>query len=640
MRTHAASNPIQSKSVAALTLGAIGVVYGDIGTSPLYTVKEIFSEATGIALTHANIIGAISAIFWILMLVVTLKYVVLVLRADNRGEGGVMALLALAVSTAANAPLRKKILLALGVFGAALFYGDSILTPAISVLSAVEGLGLIAPSLTSYIMPISIAILIALFMFQKYGTEMVGKFFGPIIIVWFFTLGAVGVSHIVHNPEILQALNPLYAFQFLANRGAGVFLAVGAVVLAITGAEALYADMGHFGKPAIRIAWTFLVLPGLALNYLGQGALLLSNPAAVGNPFYLSFPAELLIPAVILATLATIIASQAVISGAYSITQQAIQLGFLPRMQITHTSASESGQIYIPAINWLILIAVIITTIAFQNSSAIASAYGIAVTGTMLITTILTFFVLRHSWKYPLWICLGATSAFFLLDLMLLASCSVKFFKGGWFPVALGIGLVIIMWTWKQGRAILLKQIHEGDPKLEDFVAHISAKNNLSENKPRIERTAVFLCANQDTVPQALMHNLKHNQVLHQHNLILTVNFADIPVVEKADRFTIKENGAGFWQVKLNYGFMESPDIPKALADCNIKDITLDPFTTSYFISRETIISGPNTPRQGDKMAKWRDDLFAVMSRNAGSVVAYFNIPSNSVIELGTRVHI
>ncbi len=637
MGAHVASNPVQSKSVAALTLGAIGVVYGDIGTSPLYTVKEVFSEATGIALTQANIIGAISAIFWVLMLVATLKYVVLVLRADNRGEGGVMALLALAVSTAANAPLRKKLLLALGVFGAALFYGDSILTPAISVLSAVEGLGLIAPSLTSYIMPISIAILIALFMFQKYGTEMVGKFFGPIIIVWFFTLGAVGVSHIVHNPEILQALNPLYAFQFLANRGAGVFLAVGAVVLAITGAEALYADMGHFGKPAIRIAWTSLVLPGLAFNYLGQGALLLSNPAAVSNPFYLSFPAELLIPALILATLATIIASQAVISGAYSITQQAMHLGFLPRMQIMHTSASKSGQIYIPAINCLLLMAVIITTIAFQNSSAIAAAYGIAVTGTMLITTILTFFVLRHSWKYPLWLCLGATSAFFLLDLMLLASCSVKFFKGGWFPVALGIGLVIIMWTWKQGRAILLKQIHEGDPKLEDFVA---SKSIGGSNKPRIARTAVFLCANQDKVPLALMHNLKHNQVLHQHNLILTVNFADIPVVEKAQRFIINEMGAGFWQVKLNYGFMESPDIPKALADCNIKDIALDPFITSYFISRETIISGPNTPKQGGQMAKWRDHLFAVMMRNADSVVTYFNIPSNSVIELGTRVHI
>ncbi len=624
-----ASN-IKSKSVAALTLGAIGVVYGDIGTSPLYTVKEIFGEATGIALTQTNIIGAISAIFWMLMLVVTLKYVILVLRADNRGEGGVMALLALAVSTANNAPKRKKILLGLGVFGAALFYGDSILTPAISVLSATEGLELIAPSFKPLIMPASIAILIALFAFQRFGTATVGKLFGPIIIVWFVTLGAVGITHIVENPQILQALNPLYAFHFLADRGAGVFLAVGAVVLAITGAEALYADMGHFGKPAIRIAWTGLVLPGLALNYLGQGALLLSNPAAVSNPFYLSFPQELLIPAVILATLATIIASQATISGAYSITQQAIQLGFLPRMQIKHTSASESGQIYIPAINWLLLIAVLATTIAFQNSSAIAAAYGIAVTGTMLITTILTFFVLRHSWKYPLWLALTTTSVFILLDTMLIASCSVKFFKGGWFPVALGIILVIMMWTWKQGREILLQRISKEDPKLSDFVAMIA-----NDKKIRVARTAIFLCANSDSVPQALMHNLKHNQVLHQTNLILTVAFAEVPVVEQSERFTITALGQGFWQMKVHFGFMQTPNIPEALKACHIENVTIDPFTTSYFVSREVIIGG-----HGGAMAKWRDDLFALMSRNAGSVVSYFNIPSNSVIELGTRVHI
>ena len=630
MLTNTQSTHIKSKSFAALTLGAIGVVYGDIGTSPLYTVKEIFGASTGIALTQANIIGAISAIFWILMLVVTLKYVILVLRADNRGEGGVMALLALAVSTASAAPVRKKILLGLGVFGAALFYGDSVLTPAISVLSAAEGLELIAPSLKALILPISIAILIALFAFQKFGTATVGKFFGPIIVVWFVTLGAVGMTHIMRHPEILQALNPVYAFNFLADRGTGVFLAIGAVVLAITGAEALYADMGHFGKPAIRIAWTGLVLPGLTLNYLGQGALLLSTPEAVSNPFYLSFPQELLIPAVILATLATIIASQAVISGAYSITQQAIQLGFLPRMQILHTSASESGQIYVPAINWFLLVAVVITTVAFQNSSAIAAAYGIAVTGTMLITTILTYFVLRYSWKYPLWLALGATSTFILLDAMLLASCSVKFFKGGWFPVALGIGLVVIMWTWKQGREILLQHIHEDDPKLEDFVNMIAR-----ENKTRIGRTAIFLCANQDTVPQALMHNLKHNQVLHQTNLILTVEFLDVPIVAKEQRIHIKEIGSGFWKIKLDYGFMEMPNIPKALEDCKIENVTIDPFTTSYFVSRETIISGP-----GGKMAKWRDDLFVVMSRNAGSIVSYFNIPSNSVIELGARVHI
>ncbi|MBA3695947.1 MAG: potassium transporter Kup [Methylotenera sp.] len=625
------STEIQSRSIATLTLGAIGVVYGDIGTSPLYTIKEIFSVSSGIALNQTNIVGAISAVFWALMLVVTLKYVILVLRADNRGEGGSMALLALAISTAAAAPKRKKILLGLGVFGAALFYGDSILTPAISVLSAVEGLELITPELNRYVIPISVVILVTLFAFQKFGTHMVGKFFGPIIVVWFTVLGAVGCYHISHNPLILNALNPYYAFHFLVDRGAGIFLAVGAVVLAITGAEALYADMGHFGRPAIRIAWSCLVLPGLALNYLGQGALLLANPAAVSNPFYLSFPPQLLVPALILATLATIIASQAVISGAYSITQQAIQLGFLPRMQILHTSASESGQIYVPAINWLLLIAVIIATIVFQNSSAIASAYGIAVTGTMLITTILTYFVLHHRWKYSFWLAASATGAFIVLDLLLLASCSVKFFKGGWFPVALGVGLVIVMWTWKQGREILLQHIHEDDPKLEDFVKMMS-----HEKRVRIERTAIFLSANQDTVPQALMHNLKHNQVLHQTNLILTVEFLDTPVATKDQRIHITEMGNGFWQVKLHYGFMESPNIPKTLVEAwCINKITLDPFTTSYFISRETVISGP-----GGKMAKWRDNLFALMSRNAGSVVSYFNIPSNSVIELGSRVSI
>jgi KUP system potassium uptake protein len=621
---------IKSKSVSALTLGAIGVVYGDIGTSPLYTIQVIFSAATGVALNQANIIGAISAVFWALMLVVTLKYVVLVLRADNRGEGGIMALLALAVSNSATTLKRKKILLGLGVFGAALFYGDSILTPAISVLSAIEGLELITPSLATYVIPIAITILVTLFAFQKYGTHAVGQFFGPIIVIWFTVLGTIGFIHISKTPVILSALNPIYAFHFLVDRGVGVFLVVGAVTLAITGAEALYADMGHFGRPAIRIAWSCLVLPGLALNYLGQGALLLANPAAVSNPFYLSFPPNLLIPAVILATLATIIASQAVISGAYSITQQAIQLGFLPRMQILHTSASESGQIYVPAINWLLLAAVIIATIAFQNSSAIASAYGIAVTGTMLITTILTYFVLRYNWHYPLWLALGATSTFILLDMLLLASCSAKFFKGGWFPVALGISLVIVMWTWKQGREILIKHIHEDDPKLEDFV-----KTIVSEKKARIARTAIFLCANSDTVPHALMHNLKHNQVLHQTNLILTVSFSDVPVVAKEQRLEIKEIGAGFWQVMLHYGFMENPNIPKALEDCKIGNITIDPFTTSYFVSRETVISGP-----GGSMVKWRDELFAVMSRNAGSVVTYFNIPCNSVIELGARVNI
>lgn len=620
----------QSKGLAGLTLGAIGVVYGDIGTSPLYTIKEIFSASTGIALTQANIIGAISAVFWALMLVVTLKYVILVLRADNRGEGGIMALLALAVSNVSAASQRKKLLLGLGVFGAALFYGDSILTPAISVLSAVEGLSLITPNLDAWIMPIAIGILIALFAIQRHGTQRVGQLFGPIIVVWFATLGAVGIYHVMQNPVILQALNPFYAVQFLAARGTGVFLAVGAVVLAITGAEALYADMGHFGKPAIRIAWSVLVLPGLALNYLGQGALLLANPEAVSNPFYLAFPSGLLIPAVILATVATIIASQAVISGAYSITQQAIQLGFLPRMKITHTSASESGQIYIPMINWLLLGAVVVTAIAFQNSSAIASAYGIAVTGTMLITTILTYFVLRHQWHYPLWLTLGATTGFVLLDLLLLASCSVKFFNGGWFPVALAVLLVVVMWTWKQGREILFQHMHEDDPKLHDFVRMIA-----QDKRTRVARTAVFLSANADIVPQALLHNMKHNQVLHERNIVLTVVFQNVPKVNLLQRLQIHGLGNGFWQIKLAYGFMEIPDIPLALADCVIDDDRVDPFNTSYFVSRETVVPSP-----GGQMADWRDQLFAAMSRNAGSVVSYFNIPSNSVIELGTRIHI
>lgn len=618
-----------SKGLAVLTLGAIGVVYGDIGTSPLYTVKEIFGETTGIALTQANILGAVSAIFWALMFVVSLKYVVLVLRADNKGEGGIMALLALA-SSAVQHHRTKTILFGLGVFGAALFYGDSLLTPAISVLSAVEGLSLITPELTPYVLPVSIIILIGLFVFQKKGTAQVGQLFGPIIVVWFLTLGAIGLWHILKTPAILQAMNPIYAIQFYADRGAGVFLAVGAVVLAITGSEALYADMGHFGRPAIRIAWSCLVLPGLALNYFGQGALLLAHPEAVSNPFYLAFPSELLIPAVILSTLATIIASQAVISGAYSITRQAIQLGFLPRMRIMHTSAEESGQIYIPAINWALLIAVILTVIAFKNSSAIAAAYGIAVTGTMLITSILTYFVVRNIWKYPLWIALGATGIFIALDIVLLASCSVKFFNGGWFPVVLAIMLVVVMWTWREGRQALMKAIYDDDPKMSLFI------NNLATSDiPRIDRTAVYLNASSETVPQALLHNLKHNQVLHNTNLIITVVYADVPMVSADERSVVNALGEGFWQIKLNYGFMQKPDIPQALMLCEIPEFTFDPFSTSYFVSRETIVSG-----HGGAMAQWRDELFSVMSRNAGSVVGYFNIPSNSVIELGSRVHI
>lgn len=620
---------VVKNSQAALTIGAIGVVYGDIGTSPLYTVQTIFSQSTGIVLNATNIVGAISAIFWVLMLVVTLKYVILVLRADNKGEGGVMALLALAISQTKSASISKWLML-VGAFGAALFYGDSILTPALSVLSAVEGLNVAAPSLGQYVIPLAMLILVGLFSFQRFGTHTVGKYFGPIMIIWFVVLGLVGSWHIQQHPEILAALNPQHAFVFLVDRGAGVFLAIGAIVLAITGVEALYADMGHFGRPAIRIAWTLLVLPCLALNYLGQGALLLSNPAAVANPFYLSFPSSMLVLAIGLATMATIIASQAVISGAYSITQQAMHLGFLPRMQVIHTSAQESGQIYMPTINWFLLVAVVLATLSFQTSSAMAAAYGIAVTGTMLVTTILTFFVIRNVWHYPMWLCVAATSFFVMLDVLLLASCSVKFMNGGWFPVALGGVILTVMWTWKQGRQVLLQHIREDDPKLEPFVAALA-----NHYRSRVERTAVFLVSQAETVPQALLHNLKHNHVLHQTNLVVTVLFEDIPWVESGAHIRYKDLGLGFWQITLSYGFMQTPDIPKTLTELKLPQVDIDPFSTSYFVSRETIV-----PVSGGEMALWRDKLFALMSRNAGSVVSYFNIPANCVIELGSRVHI
>lgn len=464
----------KKSSLAALALGAIGVVYGDIGTSPLYTIQVIFSESTGVPLTPPNILGAISSIFWLLMFVVTFKYVLLVLRAHHKGEGGVMALLSLAVSSLRPQDKRSRGLLLLGVFGAALFYGDSVLTPAISVLSAVEGLQVAAPGLAAQVLPIAIGILIGLFWFQRHGTHAVGRFFGPIVIVWFVALAAIGSWQIAQAPEILQALHPQYAWQFLQARGAGIFLAIGAILLAVTGAEALYADMGHFGRPAIQLAWLGLVFPCLAVNYLGQGALLLLHPDAVSNPFYLSFPQPLLIPAVILATMATIIASQAVISGAFSMSRQAIQLGFLPRMRIVHTSASESGQIYMPAVNWALLGAVILVCLAFQSSSALASAYGIAVTGTMLITTILLLIVMRQRWQFPPLLAWALTGVLATVDAVLLSSASMKFFQGGWFPVALSLVLIVLMTTWKKGRYTLLNGIASTDPKLQPFVSTLA----------------------------------------------------------------------------------------------------------------------------------------------------------------------
>jgi len=622
--------PLKRHGTAALTIAALGVVYGDIGTSPLYTIKEIFSPTTGVPMNAQTLVGAVSVVFWALMLVVTLKYVLLIMRASNHGEGGIMALLALATSTAHGKPaLRRRLLLA-GAFGACLFYGDSVLTPAISVLSAVEGLEVVTPALKPWVLPVSIGILAGLFLVQRHGTATVGKSFGPVVIVWFIVIGAVGVWQIAQAPQILEAIDPRHAWRFLAERGWGLFLAVGAVVLAITGAEALYADMGHFGKKPIRIAWTGLVLPALALNYAGQGALLLRDAKALDNPFFHAFPAAMLIPAVVLATAATIIASQAVISGAYSLTQQAIQLGLLPRMHIVHTSAHERGQIYVPAVNWFLLVAVALACVGFGNSSAMASAYGIAVTGTMLITTVLTYFVVRRAWGYPMWISVGATAFFIALDLLLVISCSTKFMEGGWFPVALAAVFLLLMTTWNRGRELLHETLRAELLDLPDFL-----KGLTMDEITRVDRTAIFLSAEPKVVPQALLHNMKHNLVLHARNVVLTVRFREEPFVPDSRRCEVEDMGRGFWQVTLHFGFMDKPDVPAALALCAGHGLPIDPFATSFFLSRETVV-----PRGKGGMARWRQNLFEAMSRNCGRAVDYFGIPSNAVIELGTRVQL
>ena len=616
--------------VAALTLGALGVVYGDIGTSPLYTMKEIFAPSMGIPLDKVHLVGVVSVIFWGLMLVVTLKYVLLILRADNRGEGGIMALTALAAKAAGSTPLRRTALLLLGVFGAALFYGDSVITPAISVLSAVEGLEVATPAFKPYVLPICAAVLMALFGLQRFGTHVVGKMFGPVIVVWFAVLTFTGLQEIAQQPDILAALNPLHGLAFLQAQGGHVFVAVGAIVLAFTGAEALYADMGHFGKRPIQYAWVGLVMPALAIQYLGQGALLMRDPSAIDNPFYRMFPSAWLLPAVALATVATVIASQAVISGAFSMTRQAIQLGLLPRMQVHFTSAREAGQIYLPGVNWLLLAAVLLAVFGFGSSSAMASAYGIAVTVTMLITTLLTFYVVRYGWKYPLPVALAATYLFMALDLLLVVSCSIKFFQGGWFPLVLGLGLFIVMATWRRGRELLMESIRQDDPDLLPFVTALSR-----DTLHRVSRTAVYAVANPDTVPQALLHNLKHNQVLHERNLILTVVYHDVPWIPFDERVSFEMLVPGFWKVQVNYGFKNTPDIPKALELCKSLGLPVNLFETSYFLSREIVV-----PTKGSGMASWREALFALMSRNAGSVAGFFRLPNNCVVELGTRVQI
>ncbi|HWS76325.1 MAG TPA: potassium transporter Kup [Quisquiliibacterium sp.] len=621
---------VSRQGLAALTLGAIGVVYGDIGTSPLYTVKEVFAPHTGVPLDAHHLIGAVSVIFWALMLVVSLKYVILILRADNHGEGGGLALTALAAQAVKDRPALRRALLLLGVFGATLFYGDSLITPAISVLGAMEGLVLVTPALEPYVVPIAVGILAGLFVVQRFGTAFVGRFFGPVIVLWFVTLGVTGVVHILRQPEILAALNPLQAWGFLVERGWRLFAAVGAIVLALTGAEALYADMGHFGRKPIQLAWTGLVLPGLALNYLGQGALLIADPSAIENPFYRLFPDAWVLPALALATLAAIIASQAVISGAYSMTKQAIQLGFLPRMAIRYTSAREVGQIYMPAVNWALLAGVIAAVLFFGSSSALAGAYGIAVTLTMMITTTLTYFVVREGWRLPAPLAVGSTAFFLAIDALLVAGCAVKLFDGGWFPLALGLMLFGVMSTWWRGRALLLQCIRRDGLALQPFIDALDPRS-----MSRAQRTAVYAVADPATVPQALLHNLKHNEVLHERNVILTVAFHEVPWVPMDRRVEVAPLGHGFWRVTVNFGFMNVSDVPKALELTRSHGLDIPIFATTFFLSRETVV-----PTPGGGMANWRERLFAAMSRNAGGVAEYFRLPANAVVELGTRVQI
>lgn len=619
-------------STAALSLLTLGIVFGDIGTSPLYTLKETFNPRYEIPLVAENIIGGCSAVFWALMIVVSLKYVLLITRANNKGEGGILALLALASGAVKNRPRLALPIMLLGLVGVSLFYGDAVLTPAISVLSAIEGLEVGTSAFQPYVLPLAVFVLIALFAFQRYGTAVVGALFGPICLLWFLALAAVGIYQIAQNPIVLYALNPLHAYRFVTSHGFSSFLVLGAVVLAVTGSEALYTDLGHFGKKPIRIAWFSLVLPALTLNYFGQGAVLIANPQAIENPFYLAYPGWALYPMVALATAATVIASQAVISGTYSITRQAVQLGYLPRINVLHTSAKEIGQVYLPAINWTLLAAVLAAVIGFGSSSAVASAYGVAVVGTMLIDTLLTFFVIRYRWGYNLLLCVLATGFFLLIDVSFFSATLFKVAEGGWFPLALGSITFTLMLTWRRGREILLDRLRTSSVPLAPFLESL-----FQDSPPRIPGTAVFMTSTPDAVPHALLHNLGHNKVLHQRVVFLTVHVEDIPWVPLADRVQVEPLGHGCYRIAIRFGFKDQPDVPDALELCREQGLEFKTLETSFFLSREKVIP---TARNGRGMALWRERLFAAIARNAGSVVDYFNLPPNRVIELGTLVEI
>jgi len=612
-----------------LTLGAIGVVYGDIGTSVLYAVKEVFGSGH-VPFTPANVYGVLSLFFWTLTTIVSLKYVVLVLRADNHGEGGLVAMLALASQAVKDKPRMRQMLLLVGIFGTALFYGDGVITPAISVLSAVEGLEVIDPAFKRAVIPVTLLILFLLFWVQKRGTAGIGQFFGPLTLLWFLAIAVLGVHQIASYPGILLALSPHYALAFIWANPGTTFVILGAVVLCVTGAEALYADLGHFGKKPIRLAWFAVVMPALTLNYFGQGALLLRQPEAVKNPFYLMAPEWALMPLVVLATVASVIASQALITGAFSVTKQVIQLGYLPRLSILHTSERDTGQIYIPMVNWGLFVTIVLAVVMFRSSSNLASAYGIAVTLDMLITTFLTFFVIRYSWNYPLALCLAATGVFFLVDLAFFASNLMKFLDGGWFPLIIGGFVFTLMLTWKDGRQLLNTKMRADWLELAAFLDTVFVLPPA-----RVEGTAVFLTAEKGAVPNAMLHNLKHNKVLHEQNLFVTVINHEVPWIGLEQRLEIEALGNECWQVLIHYGFKDDPDIPKALVPLASHGCRVDAMNTSYFLSRDTVI-----PTIGGGMATWREKLFAQMHLNASGAADFLKLPNNSVVELGSKIEI
>ena len=621
--------PRTPAALAGLTIGALGVVYGDIGTSPLYALKEVFHGAH-VPMTHDNILGVLSLLFWTMTVVVSFKYVLLILRADNNGEGGLIAMLALATTAVREKPPLRRGLMLVGLFGTAIFFGDAVITPAMTVLGAVEGIDVYEPQLHDAILPLTLVVIAGLFAVQRFGTSGIGKAFGPVMLAWFLVLAALGVPHIIDNPHVLVAVNPLYALHFCLEYRWVAFVALGAVVLVVTGGEALYADLGHFGKKPIRIAWYGVVMPALVLNYFGQGAMLLDNPEGVKNPFFLLAPDWAEIPLFLLATAAAIVASQALITAAFSVTKQAIQLGILPRLRILHTSVRDTGQIYVPFVNWSLYVLVIVAVVFFGSSSKLAGAYGVAVTIDMTITTVMTFFVIRFGWKYPLALCVAATGIFFLIDVTFLASNLLKIAAGGWFPLLIGIGMFTLMLTWKQGRRQLSAKLREDAIELTAFLEAVFI------NPPtRVAGTAVFLSAEKGSTPNALLHNLKHNKVLHEQNIFVTVKHHEVPWIGFDKRCEVEPLGNHCWQVALHFGFKNEPDVPEALELLKKHGVQLEEMETSYFLSRDIVI-----PTIGSGMALWREKLFASMHRNAAAAADFLHLPTNRIVELGSKVEI